>query len=318
VDRDGGEAPREEASPVVLLVDGDPRSREATRALLAPRYQVVEAPDAWTAAALSEARPLDAAVVAVGSVGLQGLQQTPGVPSVALVPPGADEPLQLRCFELGAQDVVGHGTPPSLLLARLDRAIRDVRLRRRLEAAARTDALTGLHNFRALQARLREEMERARRYRYPLAAMMIDLDHLKRINDRFGHQAGNATLAAFARQLVRSLRGTDFAARYGGDEFAVLLAHQTADEAAVLTGRLVSGVKALAVRSADGEPLDVSLTISVGIAAYGPGSPKRSGEALLSAADAALYEAKRRGRNRVVIFERDLLPVGHGAGDERS
>lgn len=315
VDRDAAEAPRKQARPVVLLVDGDPQSRQATSALLSPRYEVLQATDATSAGMLSGARKPDAAIVALASVGLEALERAPDVPSVVLAPPGAGAPLELRCFELGAQDVIGSATPVPLLLARLDRVIRDSAHRQRLEAAARTDALTGLHNFRALQGRLREELERARRYRYPLAAVMIDLDHLKLVNDRFGHQAGNDTLAAFARQLVRNLRGADFASRYGGDEFAILLAHQTGDEAEVFTGRLLSGLTAISVRGADGEPLNLSLTVSVGIAAHGPDSPKASGEALLSAADAALYEAKRRGRNQVVVFERDLAVNGVDTGD---
>jgi diguanylate cyclase (GGDEF)-like protein len=201
-----------------------------------------------------------------------------------------------------------------VLVARVARAVRDARERRSLEAAAQTDGLTGLANFRALATRIRQEMDRARRYRTPLALAMVDLDHLKDVNDRLGHAAGNQVLAAFARRLTRSLRGTDFAARYGGDEFAVLLTHQTWREAAVFCERLRSSLVARPLFSRRGDnAIDLPITISVGVAAHAPSTPRPSGEALLQAADTALYEAKRLGRNQVVIFERDLPHTAEGA-----
>ncbi|HZN94702.1 MAG TPA: diguanylate cyclase, partial [Myxococcales bacterium] len=246
-----------------------------------------------------------------------------------------DPEVQVTCLARGAADFLQRPLDGRVLLARVDRAIREARDRRRLESAAQTDGLTGLANFRALDSRLREELERARRYRYPLAMAMIDVDYLKDVNDRFGHAAGNHVLAAFARRLTRNLRGTDFAARYGGDEFAVLLAHQTWREAAVFCERLRTSLLSRPIspsRSDSGKHLVTVIasptststapsstptleptTISVGVAAHAPGSSKSSGEALLRAADAALYEAKHRGRNQVVIFERDLQTTSEGA-----
>jgi len=165
----------------------------------------------------------------------------------------------------------------------------------RLESLARTDALTGLNNFRALQAKLEEELARAARYGAPLAVLLIDLDHLKMLNDQEGHEAGNAALEVLAEVLRDELREVDFAARYGGDEFVALLPHQTATEAGVVAERLRIrlGRKPWALP----EPL----TMSIGVAAVDGQRQQSDPAALMAAADAALYRAKRLGRDRVEV-----------------
>lgn len=305
----------------VLVVDGDAASRQATQSHLAARYHVLSANDAPSGHALAAASKPDAALISLGVAldrdlpGVNGptlLQhwrgddRTASIPVLILAPHAAGDDLQATCLDRGAADVLLHPLHPRVLVARVDRAVRDGRERRRLEAAAQTDGLTGLANFRALDARLRQEFDRARRYRTPLSLAMIDLDHLKAVNDRLGHTAGNQVLAAFARRLTLSLRGTDFAARYGGDEFAILLTHQSWREAAVFCERLRQSILTRPLFSPRGDELDLPTTISVGVAAHTPTTPRPSSEALLQAADAALYEAKRHGRNQVVIFERDL------------
>jgi len=312
----------------VLVVDGDAASRQATASHLASRYHVLTASDASSGHALAAAGTPDAALIALdlaldrdlpGANGPTLLRhwraddRTSSIPVLILAPRAASDDLQAACLDRGAADYLQHPLHPRVLLARVDRAVREGRDRRRLEAAAQTDGLTGLANFRALDARLRHEFDRARRYRTPLALAMIDLDHLKDLNDRLGHAAGNQVLSAFARRLTRSLRGTDFAARYGGDEFAILLTHQSWREAAVFCERLRRSLLTRPLFSPRGDELDLPTTISVGVAAHAPTSPRPSGEALLQAADAALYEAKRQGRNQVVIFERDLPAAAEGA-----
>lgn len=310
------------------MVDGDAASRKATESHLASRYHVLTASDAPSGHALALASAPDAALIALdltldrdlpGANGPTFLQRwraddrTASVPLLVLAPRTAGDDLQATCLDRGAADYLQHPLTPRVLLARVDRAVREGREHRRLEAAAQTDGLTGLANFRALDARLRQELDRARRYRTPLAMAMIDLDHLKDVNDRLGHAAGNQVLSAFARRLTRSLRVTDFAARYGGDEFAILLTHQSWREAAVFCERLRRSLITRPLFSPRGDELDVPTTISVGVAAHTPATPRPSGEALLQAADAALYEAKRQGRNQVVISERDLPAASEGA-----
>jgi two-component system cell cycle response regulator len=154
---------------------------------------------------------------------------------------------------------------------------------------ARSDALTGLHNQRAFEERLLEEAARAGRYRTVLSLLVADVDGLKAINDAGGHQAGNVALRVVADALRRDARQTDLAARIGGDEFAMIAPDTAADEAFALGDR---------IRRVVGEHRGAGVRVSVGVATLDVHRPDAA--ALLQAADAALYEAKRQGRNRVV------------------
>jgi two-component system, cell cycle response regulator len=135
-----------------------------------------------------------------------------------------------------------------------------------------------------------------------MSVVVIDLDHLKAINDGMGHDVGNRAILALANLLRTNLREVDFAARFGGDEFVALLPHQTAAEAAVLAERIRTGLRSVKVTRSDGRPAPFGLSVSVGIADHSPAMPRACTDELLRAADAALYEAKREGRDRVVVY----------------
>ena len=154
---------------------------------------------------------------------------------------------------------------------------------------SRTDPLTGLGNPLAFEEHLAQETARAARYGEPLSLLAVDLDGLKRINDTRGHRGGDLALQAVARALGRGARGTDVAARIGGDEFA-LLAPSTASAAATA---LAERVRALVAAE---EIAGLSVSVGVATTDGGEATPGR----LREAADGALYEAKRRGRDRVV------------------
>ena len=249
---------------------------------------------------LLERKPTDFA----GRELLELLQEPPASsPPVLVLAQEYDDAEAVRFLDLGVADYVSREISSGELRARMDKAIREGQHRRELSELARTDALTGLANYRALVARIGEEFSRAERYEHPLSAVMIDLDHLKDINDRYGHDAGNRAICALTRSLRAGLRQTDFAARYGGDEFVILLPYQTSTEALRMVERLRRAVSKLQIFDAEGEPLDLELTFSAGIAGHTPETPIQSGEALLQLADAALYQAKRSGRNRVVVLE---------------
>ena len=163
-----------------------------------------------------------------------------------------------------------------------------------LRRLATTDSLTGLANRRAFQLRLRDEQRRARRYPSPLSLLLIDIDGLKRINDERGHAAGDEALQTAAQAVNRSMRVTDFGARWGGDEFAIVAPNTERSAAHRLAHRLVGELD----QHARGGNLDV--TVSIGVATLDPGTqPLATVESLLSAADAALYRAKNAGSNRV-------------------
>lgn len=207
-----------------------------------------------------------------------------------------------RAFRHGAEDVVAVDAPERELLARVRQLLKRARNRRMLRALATTDGLTGLANFRSLSHRLEEEFKRSLRYRHAMAVVMIDVDHLKVLNDRYGHEAGNRALLAFVRHLRSNLREVDFAARYGGDEFVVILPHQTAAEAVIFAERLRQGLTQLRLPMRESDPVGPGLTISVGIAAHTPLEPCVSAPELLESADAALYDAKLAGRDRLVVW----------------
>jgi diguanylate cyclase (GGDEF)-like protein len=162
-----------------------------------------------------------------------------------------------------------------------------------LEQLSRTDQLTGLFNRRHLDIALDDALDRARREQTPLSVLMLDLDHFKAFNDRFGHPEGDALLRAVAALLREQLRPSDTVARYGGEEFTILLPRSPSAEAVRIAERLRD-------RLAEGlGPTGVPTTGSFGIATW-PEDASTAAD-LIATADAALYEAKRRGRDRIAL-----------------
>ncbi|RKI01985.1 diguanylate cyclase [Corallococcus sp. AB004] len=295
---------------LLLIIEDDIGVREGLMDLLAPRFDVLAASDADAGVELArEHRPdlvlLDRFLPSGDGLAvletLQGDVRTEMVPVIFLTG-DADEATLERCLEMGAVDFIHKPASSRELLARIDRAVRQSEQQRKLQVLAQTDALTGLANFRALSVRLEDEFKRALRYGYAMSVVVIDLDHLKAINDGMGHDVGNRAILALATLMQGNLRESDFAARFGGDEFVVLLPHQTSHEAAVFAERLRTELRGVNVQRGDGRPAPFGLSISVGVADHTSDSPRESTEALLKAADAALYEAKREGRDRVVVY----------------
>jgi len=163
-----------------------------------------------------------------------------------------------------------------------------------LKAASATDALTGLWNRRHLHARLSQEVRRASRYGNPLALLLVDLDRLKSINDSSGHNAGDIALRRVAGCLRRTCRASDIPARYGGDEFIVVVPGAGAEQALELAERILEAVR----KDDQASPITVSIGVS---------DLERAGalsaEALRDSADRALYAAKAGGRDRAVLAE---------------
>ncbi|WP_433214361.1 diguanylate cyclase [Dactylosporangium sp. CS-047395] len=178
-------------------------------------------------------------------------------------------------------------------------AVDNVRVHEEAQRLSLTDPLTGLSNYRYLRESLRREVERASRFGRDLAVLCLDLDHFKEVNDTYGHAAGDAVLAEFARRLRAEIREVDFAFRQGGEEFVVLLPETDATGAAVLAERLGVAVRRspVLVVSATGSapPRRIPVTVSIGIAVFPHHGP--TGAAVLEAADDALYAAKAGGRD---------------------
>jgi len=189
------------------------------------------------------------------------------------------------------------------------RRIRDYRFaallaQLKLEHQARTDALTGIANRRAFLDAAQQEMSRANRSESPLTVLMLDIDHFKRINDRFGHDVGDSLLVEFARRIEAGLRGYDEFARLGGEEFAVMLPDCDLEQAVATAERLR--------RAIGGEPFrvrnnTVPMTVSIGTSVVHAAETLIDGA--LSRADNALYTAKDNGRDRVEAVEYRRPPI---------
>jgi diguanylate cyclase (GGDEF)-like protein len=170
-------------------------------------------------------------------------------------------------------------------------ALNNAWLLEQVRRLAGSDALTGLPNRRHFEESLERELLRAMRTEQPVNLLILDIDHFKKINDTYGHQTGDTVLRAVARRLSETVRAEDVVARYGGEEFAIIMPNAATEEAVLLAERLLRAV----------EHVDVPVTVSIGIATYIRHAADAS--ALVEAADQALYESKRAGRNRKTVYE---------------
>ncbi|MFI4890558.1 MAG: DUF484 family protein [Steroidobacterales bacterium] len=228
-----------------------------------------------------------------------------GLKSIALLPmPRKEHAIGALCFGSHdaarftrdhATDFLGHMGAVAAVC--LENAVN----RARLQRAGITDFLTGWHNRRYLQQRMREELARAQRRGAPIACLMIDIDHFKGINDAYGHLVGDNVLKEFAHRVEVQMRSMDTAARFGGDEFAILMPEAGATAATKLAERIRAAVAAEPFALT--EQVQRNLSASVGVAVVVPGRDdndfKALADRLLADADAALYRAKALGRNRV-------------------
>jgi diguanylate cyclase (GGDEF)-like protein len=189
-------------------------------------------------------------------------------------------------------------------------AIENARLHRLIQKQAKTDPLTQLLNRREFEEQLAREVERAQRFGTPVGLVVLDLDDFKLINDRFGHLAGDGVLKAAAGAIRQCTREIDQPARWGGEEFAVILPHTGLDGAARLAERLRQAIAERQIPTPDGR--SVRVTASFGVAAL-PGSGSTQVE-LTAAADDAVYRSKRAGKNRVSLADDQEGDATNGPG----
>jgi diguanylate cyclase (GGDEF)-like protein len=209
---------------------------------------------------------------------------------------------RVRGLQLGADDYIPRPCDPAEFLARAKALLRTKQAHDRirklqitLEQMVVSDPLTGLHNRRYLMDRMLQEMTRSDRHGEPLAFAMIDLDAFKPINDQFGHVLGDKVLRAVGSAISKSVRVSDIAARYGGDEFAVILPQTPAEGAMRVCERLLRNISEIVLQDETGRTLRI--TASLGLAYY-PADDVETPEDLVHSADGALYGAKRSGKNR--------------------
>lgn len=284
----------------VLLVADDPSVSAYAEALEAGGFVVAGvAGGAKALVALQRTRPH----VVVADARLKGISAEElarmladaqdAIPVIIVGEAGSTMERRGDAMVAGASDYFQLPAELPLLIARTRQLVSHKLTVDRLRAEADRDYLTGLANRRRFRKALGQEMERWRRYRSPCSLLLLDVDHLKRINDTFGHPAGDRVIRFVASALTELSRDNDTAARLGGEEFALLLAGVGSEKAFAAAERL-----RLAVST---RPLDElgAVTISVGVAACPTNA--RSERELFAASDAALYRAKHEGRNLSVL-----------------
>jgi two-component system cell cycle response regulator len=299
-----------EAQPFnLLLVDDDATTARLVRSLLGKLKPVRYALE-WRSTAqdgLEElrARPWDACLLdyRIGDqTGLDVLRAAmeAGVSTpIILFTAGAGPDVDVECMRAGAADYLLKSELSASLLQRTIRyAVERTRLLNEVRALARHDHLTGLLSRREFDRLLKEELVRCQRYGHRVALALIDIDYFKQINDRYGHATGDVALRWVSSLLLSSVRDTDRAARYGGDELALLLPETDATGAWVLAERVRWRIESGAVPMGEGTDADrIKLSLSIGIVSQ---EGQQVSDDIVSRADAALYEAKRLGRNQVV------------------
>ncbi len=220
------------------------------------------------------------------------------IPLVLVGEERANAGRRMHALASGAFDYFQMPSESVLLLARIAQLIAIKQTMDQLRAEADRDYLTGLGNRRRFSSALRKDVERWRRYDVPCALLLLDIDHLKKINDAHGHPAGDRVIRTVAGALMDLSRNTDTAARLGGEEFALLLAGVDTIKAVAAAERLRKVVEGDMIEGIG------KITVSLGVAACP--AHAQTERALFTASDAALYQAKREGRNRTVVATASL------------
>jgi two-component system, cell cycle response regulator len=326
--------PQGNKAHLLVIDDGKSRSDQIAEALDRLGYRVSRSSSGVRGVQLACTSPPDLVLVAAVTTDIDGLtvcrqlklnSDTTDIPVVMLAE-SAELPHLVDSLNIGANACLAPPVEDAELEARIFATLRATTAYRQLrdrnaqleamvhsaEALARTDVLTGLFNRRRFTDALKHEFAVTRRYRNTLSCLLLDVDHFKQINDRFGHDAGDQVLKEVALRFSRSLREVDLVARYGGEEFAVLLPYTNKSGACIVAERLRNSVRTRQFHFG-GESL--TITISIGCADSSDPSAT-SAEELMKAADIALYRAKRGGRDRVVTYP--TASVVPASGDRSS
>jgi diguanylate cyclase (GGDEF)-like protein len=307
-----------EPKPTVLLIDDAVDTHRLLRARL--KHEHLELLDASSGEeGLAMARQHKPALILLdldmpGMDGFAVLRQLKGETITATIPvvvlSGIRESEdRITAFDLGASDFItkNFNDPADLaeLRARLRAVLRLERLLRLLSERAEIDGLTGLGNRAQFNRRFAQELAENQRYGHPFALAVFDADHFKKVNDTFGHPAGDEVLVGLGKIITQSSRQTDVACRFGGEEFVLIMPNTAPADAMIVCERIRT---TLAGEVWPRHPAH-QVTCSVGISGA-DGATSMTPEQMLEAADKALYAAKKAGRNRVVIAEPSMAKAG--------
>ena len=284
----------------VLIVEDDDAIRVLLRAVLSERgYKVVECTDGAAAFGIASAEQPDVVLLDLGLPGLHGLtvldqikadEATQEIP-VLVVTAWDDGELVARALDSGAVDYIRKPFHVAELGARVEAVARTQARHAELEGLASVDGLTGLTNRRGLDRELERLIARGQRAPQNFAAIMVDVDNFKAVNDTHGHAVGDDVLRAVAVRLRRMIRGADVVGRWGGEEFLVIAPDAEGAGAEQLAERMREAVSAKPIG-------DLTITVSAGVALWDERDDLRS---MLARADEALYAAKMGGRDQVRV-----------------
>lgn len=298
----------------ILVVDDDPQSRLiVVKALEYEGYQVEQADSGESAIKVMKQGDPHLVLLDVSMPGLTGLETLKILRdrnryvSCIFVSGKSDTEDVIRGLDAGADDYVCKPFDTLELLARVRSQLRIKDLNDQLQAAnaklkelVDIDDLTGLFNMRSLYKRLDFEIERALRYKRSVSVVMMDMDHFKSVNDEHDHLFGSFVLAEVGKMIRSNIRKVDFAARYGGDEFLVVLTEIDKEGVEIFCERLRERIEKNLFKN---ENHSMKLTSSIGYSLATPAEHRIDARTLVRFADKALYQAKEKGRNRVESYD---------------
>ena len=252
----------------------------------------------------------DIMLPAMGGLELTKLIKRDNASDVIVMTGYSDDFSYEEAINIGASDFVIKPVRLEELLLRLKRVLKEreltnerIRMMEKLQKLAITDGLTRLYNSRSFYSQLELEVDRFNRYQHPLTLLLLDIDHFKDYNDKYGHLEGDKVLVRFSQIIRTCLRTNDSAYRYGGEEFTVILPETAGEEARTVAQRIRAALEAEPFSPQDGE--EVTVTISIGLTEY---HAKEELSTFIQRADQAMYRSKRSGRNKVSMLYAEESP----------
>jgi len=292
------------SKPVILLVDDVAANIQVLAAALKADYHIKVATDGERCLILANTSPKpDMILLDINMPGMGGHEvcshlkndpNTKTIPVIFVTAMNADEDEEYG-LELGAVDYITKPIKPAIVKARVKTHVTLKQQNDKLAEMALQDQLTGLYNRHYLVDRAKHKMASAMRYQQPLTILMLDIDFFKNINDQHGHLIGDLVLQAIADILNQYCRAEDVVARFGGEEFVMLIDNCNGSDAVEKANKLRLAIEA-------SQPNNLTVTTSIGCAEFTFGS--ESFEELLKQSDEALYQAKEQGRNQVVLYKK--------------
>ena len=303
---------------ILLVEDNEAQAKSTSETLQKSGYVVLRVSDGISAIKAIMSDPPDVVLLDLQLPGMSGTEvcrwiklnnETKGIPVIMLTAMASLDNM-VAGIRAGADDYLPKPYDDIELNAKIYAALRTKALQDELrqkntqltellakvEAMASTDPLTGLFNRRHFESILDAEWKKSERYRHPITCLLADIDFFKSVNDTYGHKTGDLVLIEIAKTIKNTVRDVDTAARWGGEEFIAVLPYTNRDNGLIAAQRILEKVSACRCELLP----EHRITVSIGLAASGPNI--KSKDRLIDAADKALYEAKRKGRNRIECF----------------